>query len=131
VAAAALPDVLVRDPNPAIAARLRGHPLDQLAVALLDVDASGQLTSRLLKAGRQRVADRLEVAHAQHSGPACRGNSELDPAARERRREELAELLLELADLTSQVLAGEPIRVLGDPGSAAGRRRDRGSRVGL
>jgi hypothetical protein len=101
---------------------LDDHALDQLAVLHLDVDAARELRPGGLEPGRERIADPLEVADAEHARTARGGDAELDAGARERGGEQLAELALQIADLAPQVLAGEPLGVLEDPRSAAAGR---------
>jgi hypothetical protein len=120
VLAAALADVVVRDPHPRVALGLGDHPLQGLPVALLDPGAARELVLRLAQAGGEPVADPLEIADAQD--PRAAGGDDLvaDPGARERCGEELRELLLEGGDLTPQVTAGAS---LGIPAIQPGERR--------
>ncbi len=101
---------------------LDDHALDQLTVLLLDVDAARELRPGGLEPGRERIADPLEVADAEHARAARGRDAELDAGARERGGEQLAELALQIADLAPQVLAGEPLGVLSYPRSAAAGR---------
>jgi hypothetical protein len=95
VAAAGLPDVLVRDADPLVGLRVRGHLLDQEPVALLCVRVLVQPGADVLEAGGHRVANPLQLVDREDpwTSAGC-GDPELDAGARERRAEQLAELPL-------------------------------------
>jgi hypothetical protein len=103
--ASALAQVVIRDPHPTEALRLGDHPLQHLAVSLLDVNPAAQLALSLAETGRERVADAFELGHPQDLRPAYGRDAEPDSLARKCCREELREPPLQLGDLAAQVLA--------------------------
>src|SRR5204862_5013795 len=105
VPAAGLADVLVRDPHPAVPLRLGDHRLEQAPEVLPPPPPPLELGLGLAKPHRQRIAHALELAGPQHARPADRPDAPLDPLARKRRGEELAEPPLERRDLTAKVVA--------------------------
>jgi hypothetical protein len=129
VLAARLADIVVVDPDPLVGGRVRGHPLDQLAVLLLDVGGVVEAAVHVLDAGGEAVAHPLELVDRQEPRAAQAGNAELDPLARERRAEEPGERQLHRRDLASQVGARGALVVLVEDGVEALRRRRRKERV--
>jgi hypothetical protein len=57
----------------------------------------------------ERVTDALQILDAQHPRAADGGHAPLDAGARERRGEELAQALLQHGDLTTKLVACQPI----------------------
>jgi hypothetical protein len=110
VAAAPLADVLVRDLDPAVAVGGDDHRLHQPPVRLLDLAPAVELRLRLAQSHGEAVADALEGSGVEDPRAAHRAHRPFDPLARERRREELAEALLEQADLVTEVLADAALR---------------------
>jgi hypothetical protein len=95
------------------------HRLENASVGLLGVGPTRELGTRVAESQRQGVADPLELAGAQHPRPADRADAPVDPAPREGRCEGLAQLALELADLATQLVTGEPLGI-----SGGGQRRE-------
>ena len=122
--------------DPAVLLGRGDHRLEQPPVRLLDLGPSRQLHPRLAHADRERVANPLELARAEQPRTSGGAGAPLDPPARERRGEELAELGLEAADLAPQVGAGTALapprrsRAAADPplGRAPGPGSARASR---
>ena len=79
VAAARLADVVVGDPGPSCTLGLGDHPLEQLAVALLDVAAAGEPRAHVLDTRRERVAGRARARPRRApAGRRRRGRRQLD-----------------------------------------------------
>lgn len=102
--AAGLADVVARDPHPLVLVRFEEHPLQQLAVAGLDLGPLSQRQAGLGDARREGVAHPLQATEVE--GPRRRGDGphvrgDLHPA--EGLAEEAGELTLEPADLASQL----------------------------
>jgi hypothetical protein len=125
VAAAVLADVGAADADPAMALRGGEHVGQQLAVGLLDERALGKRPVSFGEAGRERVADLLQLTEIE--GPRRPGGldpeGDLDPA--HALGDQAGELALELADLAAQLgpraglLGAEPSDLcipLGDKG---------------
>lgn len=114
VAAARLADVGAADADPRVALRGGEHVLQKLAVGLLDEGALGEGAVGLGEAGRERVADLLQLAEIEDprrpGGIDPVGN--LDPP--HPFGDEPGDLPLELADLPAQLGAREPLIYL-DP----------------
>jgi hypothetical protein len=119
VLAPGVADVLTGDDHPAVTLGGGDHRLEGAAVGLLDVRPAGELGAGIAQPQRQRVADALELAGVEHARAAYRADAPVDVAPGKGRGEGLAKLALELADLPTQLVAGEP---LGDSGG--GQRRD-------
>jgi hypothetical protein len=86
------------------------HPLQQLAVAGLELDLFLQPAPRDADLGRERVADGLEIAEAQRPRLAREGaDAGVDLDAGKGVGEERGELRLETTDLTPQLDSGEPL----------------------
>jgi hypothetical protein len=117
VLAPGVADVLAGDDHPAVALGGGDHRLENAAVGLLDVGLTRELGTGVAEPQRQGVANPLELAGAQHPRPADGADTPLDPAPRKGRGEGLAQLALEPADLTPEVVAGEPL------GGPRGRQR--------
>lgn len=102
MAATGLADVGTRDPHPLVLSGRGKHPLQQLAVAGLELGALLQLAPRRANPHCQRVANRLQIAQAE-----CprlrryRGDSGVDLKAREGVGEERAELRFQPPDLAA------------------------------
>lgn len=88
------------------------HRLEPGPVVLLDVGLARQLDPGVAQAQGERVAHPLELAGREHPRAADCPDVPLEPAARERGGEELAERALQPADLAAQVLAGPTLRGL-------------------
>ena len=121
-----LADVLVGDDHPAVALGLGDHRLEQAAVGLLDVGAAAELGPGVAQAQRRA---RRGPARARRSpstrGPPTRADAPLDPAAREGRGEQLAELALERARSGAAGRRGRAAR-RSAAAAAGGARRRRG-----
>jgi len=86
------------------------HPLEQLAVAGLELGLILQPAPRHADLGSERVADGLEIAETQGPWLAREGaDAGVDLDTGEGIGEECAELRLETADLTPQLDSGEPL----------------------
>jgi hypothetical protein len=103
VAAAWRADVSATDPDPRVALRGGEHVGEQLPVRLLDESALGEGAVALGEAGRERVADLLQLAEVEDArrpgGVDPVGN--VDPA--HALGDESADLQLELGDLPAQL----------------------------
>jgi hypothetical protein len=114
VAAAGLADVGAADADPRVALRGGEHVLQQFAVRLLDEGALGESVMGLGEAGRERVADFLQLAEIEDPrrprGVDPVGN--LDPA--HALGDETRDLPFELADLPAQLGPRQPLVYL-DP----------------
>jgi hypothetical protein len=106
VAAAGLADVVATDPDPRVALREGEHVGKQLAVGLLEEGALGERLVGLADAGRERVADLLQLTEVEDA----RWPGGIDPIgdvdAAEPLDDQPGELALELADLPAQLGAG-------------------------
>jgi hypothetical protein len=104
VAAARLADVGAADADPRVALRGGQHVVQKLAVGLLDEGALGEDPVRLGEAGRERVADLLQLAEVEDprrpGGADPIGNR--DPS--HPLGDEPGDLRLELADLAAQLV---------------------------
>jgi hypothetical protein len=109
VPAAGLADVGAADADPAEALRGGEHLGEQLPVGLLDEGALGEGPVGLREAGRERVADLLQLTEIED--PRRPGGldpeGDLDPA--HARGEKPGELTLELADLPAQLRPRETL----------------------
>jgi hypothetical protein len=104
VAAAGLADVGARDPQPPEVPRPLQHPLEQLAVARLDLLALSQGAARRHDPAGEPVADGLEAAEAQRPRLARRrGHRDVDLDAGEGLGHERRQLPLEAPDLAPQL----------------------------
>ncbi len=106
VAAARLTDVGACDPQPLVLGRGGQHPLEQLAIAGLELGALLQLKPGLADPRRQRVADNLQLAQAKRPRLTRNGaDSGVDREARKGIGDEGAKLSFEAPDLTPQLSA--------------------------
>jgi hypothetical protein len=109
-AAAGFADVGAGDPQPLV---LRGggqHPLEQLAVARLELGALPQPKPGLADPRRQRVAYGLQLAQAERPRlPRDGADSGVDREARKSLGDEEAELGFEAPDLAPQLDPGETL----------------------
>lgn len=106
VAAARLAQVLAGDPHPLEPRRVGEHPVQQLAVAGLELVAPLELAPGGPDPGGQRVAHGLQLAEVEGAGAARRGgDARIDSQPREGLGGDRAELALEPADLAAQLLA--------------------------
>lgn len=67
MAAARQAKVVARDPHPPVVPRRGQHPLQQLAVAGLELAPLPQRAMRVLDPRRQRVANRLQLTEVEHA----------------------------------------------------------------
>ena len=104
MAAAGLADVLGRDALPLVALRLEHHLLDQAAVPVLDPGPVGQRPPRVRDAGRQLVAQLLELGQGEEArASAATGHRRMrHMGARPGGAEHRGELALQLGDLFEQ-----------------------------
>lgn len=110
VAAAGLADVGVGDPQPLVLGRRGQHPLQQLAVARLELGLLLQLPPRFTYPRHQRIADGLEIAEPEGARLVRHGgNAGVDPQAGEGLGEERAELRFQAPDLAPQLRPREPL----------------------
>jgi hypothetical protein len=122
VAAARLTDVGAADADPRIALRGDEHVSEKFTVGLLDEGAVGERAVGLGEAGRERVADLLQLTEVED--PRRPGGvdpiGDFDPA--EAFDDQPGELMLELADLPAQLRPGatlvEPARTTCRPAGA-------------
>jgi hypothetical protein len=114
VAAAGLADVVAADPDPWIALREGEHVGKQFAVGLLDEGALGEGLVGLAEAGRERVADLLQLAEVEYprrpGGTDPMGDGDPPHAV----GDQPAQLKLQLGDLPAQLGARQPLVYL-DP----------------
>ena len=125
--AAALADVLPADLDPAVLGGVGDHPLDQGPVRLLGLGPAADLGACLGQSIGEGVADPLQLGDAEDPGATGGTDPPLDPAARERAREELGELALHAGDLYPQRPPGGPDVDTGDTGGAGRRKLGRRS----
>ncbi len=108
--AARLANVGAGDPHPLVIRRRRQHPLEQLAVAGLQLVLLEQGATRLSYAIGECVADPLELLEPGH--PRL-GEAGLDRGIERKTREglsaEAGELVLEATDLAAQLRAREAL----------------------
>jgi hypothetical protein len=110
VATAGLADVGAGDSQPLVLGRRSEHPLQQLAVAGLELCPFLQPQPRGADPGRERIANGLEVAEVERPRLLRAGSDagvDLDPG--EGVGEERAELGLETADLPPQLGTRQPL----------------------
>lgn len=114
VSAAGLADVGAADPDPAVVLRGGEHLRKELAVGLLDQGALGEGALGLGEAGRERVADLLQLTQVEDAGRPGGADpvGHVDPA--HALGDQPGELTVELADLAAQLGAREPL-VYADP----------------
>ncbi len=110
MAATRLAEVVARDAQPLEVLRTGEHPLQQLAVAGLELGPLAQCAARVLDPIGQGVANRLQLTQIECSrlareGRHVRGNFE----PREGLRHQSRELPFEAPDLTPQLGAGEAL----------------------
>jgi hypothetical protein len=109
-AAAGLADVGTGDPQPLVLGRSGQHPLQQLTIARLELGPILELTAGDADPGRERVADRLQLAQAERPRLICEStDSGVDREARKGLGDQGAKLRFEAADLTPQLDPGEPL----------------------
>jgi hypothetical protein len=105
VAAARLADVEAADADPGVALRRDEHVGEQLPVGLLDEGALGEGAVGFGEAGRERVADLLQLAEVEQA----RRPGGVDPVGdgdpAHALGDQPGELPLELADLAAQLRA--------------------------
>lgn len=110
MAAAGLTDVGAGDPHPLVLGRGRDHLLEQLAIAPLQLVLSTQGQTRRGDAVGEDIPNALQVLQVRHPRRIRAGrHRRIDRDARESLRREARELVLEAADLTPQLGAGEAL----------------------
>jgi hypothetical protein len=110
VAAARLADVGPRDPQPLEVPRPLQHPLQQLAVAGLELLPLAQGGASRADARGEGVANQLQATELERAVAIARGrHPRVDLESREGLGDERRELALEAADLPPQLGAGEPL----------------------
>ena len=106
VPTAGLADVGTADPDPLVVLRGSEHVLEQFTVGLLDEGALGEGAMRLGEAGRERVADLLQLAEVEDA----RRPDGVDPIrhvdAPHPLGDQPRQLPFELADLPPQLIPG-------------------------
>jgi hypothetical protein len=119
VAAARLADIGAADADPRVALRGGEHVGEKFAVRLLDEGAIGERAVGLGEAGRERVADLLQLTEIEDTRRAGGIDPVRDVDPAEPFDDQPGELALELADLPAQLRAREPLakrpRVPGSP----------------
>jgi len=124
VAATGLADVLVGDADPVVLLGLHHQPLQQLAVALLDIGVISEESAHIREPSEQTVAHLLELPDSEYSG--APGGSDVvgDPTAWKGGDEELCEFQVKVRDLPAQFGAARALVGMQDLGEASwGRRR--------
>ena len=102
--AAGKAEVLARDADPLEVLRGGEHPLDQLAVLVLDPVALDQRLPRLGDAVGQAVADHLQLTEVEHPRPGGEGSDAMRYlGVAESLAEEAGQLGLEAGDLPAQL----------------------------
>lgn len=110
VTAAVLADIGAGDLHPLVAGRGGQHPLQQLAVARLQVGALAQGELRLADPHRERVAHPLQLLEAGHPRGSHRClDPSIDREAGKGLCREPRQLPLQTADLAAQLGAGEAL----------------------
>lgn len=110
VAAAGLADVRTGDPQPLVLGRRGQHPLQQLAVARLELGLLLQLPPRFTYPRRQRIANPLQLTQAKRPRlTRYRDNAGVQAQAREGLSDERTELRFESPDLAPQLDTREPL----------------------
>ncbi len=110
VPATRLADVGARDPQPPVLRRGREHPLQQLAIAGLELDLLLQLSPCDADTRRQGVADSLQIAQTECARLfGDRRNTGVESQTGKGIGDKRAELRFEAADLTPQLRPGEPL----------------------
>ena len=128
MAAAGLADIGAGDPHPLEVRRVGQHPLEQLAVASLELGPLVERQARLADPLGKFVAHPLQLAEAEHprlAATAAHRGVDLDPA--EGLGEQPGQLVLEPGDLAPQLGAGKAL-VAPDPKR---KRVSRSSRSGI
>jgi hypothetical protein len=128
VLAAALADVLVRDPHPLVLLGLEQHLLDPAAVLLLDVGAVPERLAGVVEALCEVVSELLELREGEQARSAARAHPPVEARAREGRAEEGRELRFEAGDLLEQRAPGRAL--VGARARQDRRQRRRGSARG-
>jgi hypothetical protein len=114
VAAAGLADVVAADLDPRIALREGEHVGKQFAVGLLDEGALGERLVGLAEAGREGVADLLQLTEVEHARRPDGADPVGDGDPAHALGDQPTQLELELGDLPAQLGAGQPL-VYPDP----------------
>jgi hypothetical protein len=109
VAAARLADVGTGDSQPAVGGGLGEHRGEERAIGLLDGVALEQRAARLGDAARERVANFLQRAEAEHPRRPRRGDPVRDIDPPEPLGDQPGELALEPPDLPAQLGAGQTL----------------------
>lgn len=105
VPAAWVADVLVREAHPAVLLGTDKHQLEAFAVSLLHARAGRELVAGHRQPERQGVPYPLELTDLEDARPAGGAHGELDPLAGEGGGESLRQLLLQLCDLPTKLVA--------------------------
>jgi hypothetical protein len=110
VATAGRADVVARDPQPLVLSGRRHHPLEQLAVAGLEIVLPLQGHTGVRDPVGKRIADPLELRQPGDAGLAAGSrDTGIDRKAREGLGMEARELVLETTYLATQLSARETL----------------------
>lgn len=121
VAAAGLADVVAADPDPGITLREGEHVGKQFAVGLLDEGALGERLVGLAEAGRERVADLLQLTEVEYARRPGGVDPVRDGDPPHALGDQPAQLELQLGDLPAQLDARPRLLDARYPGGAQRR----------
>lgn len=103
VAAAGLADVVAADPDPGVALREGEHVGQKFAVGLLDEGALGEHLVGLAEAGRERVANLLQLTEVEYARRPGGADPVRDGDPSHALGDQPAQLELQLGDLPPQL----------------------------